>query len=114
MKLLTKEIHAKMYANHKATMAANGDDLGHKPVVKLFNPVGAGTWLLTEIDEYGCCFGPCDLGMGFPELGPVMLSELEAVKGPLGLGIERDVHWTADKTLAEYAEEARLHDRIIA
>ena len=46
MMLITKEIRTKLLANHKATMAAEGADLDHKPVVKLFNPVGAGTWLL--------------------------------------------------------------------
>jgi hypothetical protein len=32
--------------------------------------------------------------MGYPELGYVMLSELGSVRGPLGLGIERDIHFT--------------------
>ncbi len=40
-------------------------------------------------------FGLCDLGC--PELGYVSLNEMEAVKGPLGLGIERDLHWKAKK-----------------
>jgi len=44
--------------------------------------------------------------MGFPELGSVRLSELASVKGPLGLVIERDLHFVAQKTLGEYAEEA--------
>ena len=43
-------------------------------------------------------FGLCDLG--FPELGYVSLNELQGVRGPLGLGIERDLHWTT-KPLAE-------------
>ena len=36
-------------------------------------------------------FGLCDLG--FPELGYVSLNELRATRGPLGLGIERDLQW---------------------
>jgi len=28
------------------------------------------------------------------------------VKGPVGLGIERDVHFVAQKSLSAYAEEA--------
>lgn len=32
---------------------------------------------------------------------------MESHKGPLGIGIERDVHFQADKTLSEYATEAR-------
>jgi hypothetical protein len=34
--------------------------------------------------------------------------ELAAVRGPGGLGIERDLYFTPDKTLSAYAEEARL------
>ena len=58
-------------------MEAEGADLGHYPVVKLFNPVGGGTWLLSEMDEQGIAFGLCDLGMGEPELGYVAIQELE-------------------------------------
>jgi hypothetical protein len=36
-------------------------------------------------------FGLCDLG--FPELGYVSLNEMRGVRGALGLGIERDLHW---------------------
>jgi hypothetical protein len=51
-------------------------------------------------------FGLCDLGMGYPEIGYVSLSELESVRGPLNLPIERDLHFEADKTLSAYAAEA--------
>ena len=35
------------------------------PVVKLFNPLGAATWLATELDEDGdVLFGLADLGFG--------------------------------------------------
>ena len=33
----------------------------------------------------------CDLGFGSPELGYVMLSELESLDVGFGLGIERDI-----------------------
>ncbi len=59
-------------------------------------------------------FGLCDLGMGFPELGYVSLSELASVRNALGLNMERDLHWKAKKPLSEYATEARQHQRIIA
>ena len=36
-------------------------------------------------------FGMCDLGFGSPELGYVMLSELESVDVGFGMGIERDI-----------------------
>ena len=45
--------------------------------------------------------------MGSPELGSVSITELEAVQGPLGIGIERDMYFTADKTISQYAAAAR-------
>lgn len=62
------------------------------PVVKLFNPLGAATWLATELaDDYDTLFGLADLGFGCPELGSFSLSELDSVRLPFGLGIERDL-----------------------
>jgi len=45
--------------------------------------------------------------MGSPELGYVMLEELESIKLSFGLKIERDLGFKADKPLNKYAEEAR-------
>jgi Protein of unknown function (DUF2958) len=86
----------------------------HRPVVKLFNPMGAATWLLSEMnpDEPDECFGLCDLGMGCPELGYLNLEELREVRLPLGLYIERDIHFEATKTISEYAAQARELGRI--
>lgn len=77
--------------------------------MKLFNPVGAGTWLLTELDpdDPDIAFGLCDLGAQCPEFGSVRISELESVRGRFGLGIERDLWFKADKPLSAYAAEAR-------
>ncbi len=100
-----------------AALAANVDvaEMDRKPVVKFFAPTGSATWLISEIEEDGdTMFGLADLGMGFPEIGSVSLKELSEVKGAFGLGIERDYHFTADKTLAEYADEARAAGRIEA
>ena len=63
-------------------------------VVKFFNPMGSQTWEIVEGSPEGDdwrLFGMCDLGFGSPELGYVMLSELEAIKLPFGMGIERDI-----------------------
>lgn len=66
-----------------AAIDLDGNTPDHKPVVKLFVPWGAGTWLLSEIDEDGDrAFGLCDLGFGEPELGYVSLSELRSIRGP--------------------------------
>lgn len=91
-------------------------DFQPKPVVKLFTPDGAATWLLSDIppDDPDIAFGLCDLGLGEPELGYVSLSELAALRGKLGLPVERDLHFAATKTLVEYAEEARRHGCIRA
>jgi hypothetical protein len=114
MMLLTKAIRAKLLANGRKS-AENGDG-DFEPVVKLFNPAGAATWLLTELDpdNEDIAFGLADLGFGTPELGSVSISELAAFRGRLGLGIERDRYFTADKRLSEYADEARKAGRISA
>jgi len=106
MKLLTKEILKKLYKN-------KGKD-SDKPYLKLFNPAGPATWLISEYDaENRIMFGLCDLGMGFPELGYVSLDEIKNVKLPFGLKIERDMHFEPTKTLAEYAQEARNNGKIV-
>lgn len=113
MKLITKEQKLKMVANwaeaRRDTEDGEVDGSHIKPVVKLFNPCGAGTWLLTEIDPHNerLAFGLADLGLGTPELGYVDLAELASVRTRFGLGIERDLRFEADKTIAEYAEDAR-------
>jgi hypothetical protein len=72
------------------------EDLGYDAVahVKFFDPCGAATWYATEFDGEDTFFGLCDLGLGFPEIGYFSLSELQSVRGPLGLRIERDLYWT--------------------
>jgi len=113
MKLLTKSIEQKLLANGAAN-AEGGDTTDFKPVVKYFNPVGAATWLISEMSEDGILFGLADLGLGYPEMGSISLRELESIKLSFGLGIERDLRFQADKTLTEYAAEARELGRITA
>ena len=70
--------------------------------------------LLAELDpdDPDLAFGLCDPGLGSPELGSVRISEIEAVRGKLGLPAERDLYFTPDKTLSAYAEQAR-HDGFV-
>lgn len=91
-------------------------DSDHRPVVKLFTPDGAATWLISEIDpdDPDRLFGLCDLGLGFPELGYVSLTEITELRGKLGLPVERDRHFVADKPMSAYAAEARVAGRITA
>jgi hypothetical protein len=107
-KLITAEIDRKLRANG-ALAAAGGNTDATRPVLKLFNPCGAATWLISERDpeEPDILFGLCDLGHGFPEIGRVSLAEIEALRLPYGLRIERDIHFRATKSLIEYADEAR-------
>ena len=108
MILIPDDIRASLLAN-----GAAGRETDHRPVVKLFDPTGAATWLITEMMADGdTLFGLCDLGFGCPEIGYVSLAELESVTGALGLGIERDLHFAARFPLSVYAEAARGAGRI--
>ncbi len=90
MKLMTKELE-KQFAK-----VGRQEGVGDPTVVAhFFNPVGRGDWWATEYDPetreffgYVSIFGDhCD------EWGYFSLDELESVKGPLGLGIERDLYF---------------------
>lgn len=111
--LLTEAQIAAMLENGRRS--SSGEDIDPHPVVKLFTPDGAATWLLTELDPDNpdIAFGLCDLGMQFPELGCVSLSEIAAVRGRLGLKVERDRHFKADKPLSAYASIAAEHGAIV-
>lgn len=102
-----------LLANGQASLDGRDDD--PVPAIKLFTPDGAATWLLTELDprDEDLAFGLCDLGQGFPELGYVRLSEIRAVRGPLGLPVERDVSFQTDQPLSIFARVARLAGRIV-
>ena len=113
MMLFTKEIREKLLEN-----GANRYKAGHDPVpvVKLFYPAGAATWLPTELDpdDPDVAFGLADLGFGTPELGSIYMPELESFTGRFGLKIERDRWFKGTKPLSEYADEARTKGRIVA
>ena len=119
MKLLTQSIRERLVQNGHLRQECS--ELGSPepdfiPVVKLFTPDAGCTWLLTELDpdDPDIAFGLCDLGMGFPELGSVSITEIESVRGKLGLPIERDLHFMPTKTISAYADEARQHGSIRA
>jgi len=42
------------------------------------------------------------------------MREIRELRGPLGLPVERDLHFDANKTLSAYAEDARAQGRIVA
>ncbi|RYY28704.1 MAG: DUF2958 domain-containing protein [Sphingomonadales bacterium] len=88
--------------------AAQGERFDPWPVIKFFNPLGAATWIATELDEDGdTLFGLADLGFGCPELGCFSLREIRAVRLPFGLLIERDAHFDAMVPLSVWTDQAR-------
>ncbi len=106
MMLLTPDLRERLLANGRKRK------VDHVPVVKFFNPIGAGTWLATELEDDGDqLFGLADLG--FPELGYWSLSEMQALRLPFGLGIERDLYFEGAFPLSIYAEAARQAGRIV-
>ena len=119
MKLLLDTQRARLLANGQANTLRRKkgeDEIDFAPVVKLFTPDAGATWLLTEIDPDApdIAFGLCDLGMGSPELGAVSLREIAALRGRLGLPVERDRHFRAVGTLLDYARKAAIAGGIYA
>lgn len=119
MKLLTQSIHDALLRNGRLRRQFQEDGKAEPdflPVVKLFTPDAGCTWLLTEIDpdEPDIAFGLCDVGFGCPELGSVSLSEIAALRGKLGLPVERDLHFCPTKTISAHAAEARAAGQIKA
>jgi len=96
MKLLTKQIEKAL-----ANPTLNGQNAQY-PICKFFNPCGAATWLIFARetgDSADILWGVADLGFGCVEYGTISLSELQNLRLPFGLTIERDLHW-APKTHA--------------
>jgi len=84
-------------------------------VVKFFKPDANWTWYAVSAyrdkeDSDVQFFGFVD---GFEaELGYFWLSELEGVKGPLGLPVERDLYWN-EKSLANVMHEIEVRGAMI-
>ena len=100
MVLLTKEKRKEIPAMYSQ------DGLGGDAIacLKMFTPDSSWTWYVIEgesvLDEDDKVIDFCFFGMvdGFEkELGYFLLSELEKIKGPLGLPIERDLYWKPTK-----------------
>lgn len=103
MKIITKEIE-EAFEKQGDTSQKSMSEI--KIVMKLFNPLGAGTWYIFEkLDE--------DTYMGFvnlydselAEIGTISMQELMNLKLPLGLSIERDINFKPlSKTLKEVVD----------
>ena len=91
-------------------------DKDHPPVVKIFVTGTGATWLLTEIDheDHDLAFGLCDLGLGFPELGFVRLSEIERLRNwRLGRHVEIDKCFKGVHPISIYDAAAYIYGAIV-
>jgi len=90
MKLLTKELI-------KRFREVGYQEKVKDPIVvaKFFNPIGAGTWFATEYGEdEKVFFGYVSIFSDWnDEFGTFSLEELEEIKLPLGMKIERDLYF---------------------
>ena len=104
MLLLTKAIRRRLpplYTNEEKGLDALA-------VVKFFTPDSSWTWYASEFDGDDLFFG---LAVGFEaELGYFRLSELESVRGTLGLPVERDRYFepTPLRVLLEQHEKGSI------
>ena len=101
----------------RAALRANAatPDADPCPLLKLFSPLGAQTWLATELmDDGDTLFGLVDLGFGCPEPGSFSLREITGLHLPFGLRIERDIVFVTLFPLSVWAEEARRAGSIMA
>lgn len=117
MILLTPELRRALRANaidRHAALREGRREPDPAPVLKLFNPVGAATWLASELDADGdTLFGLADMGFGCPELGSFSLSEIVSVRLPFGLRIERDIGFASNHPLSVWADTARRAGSIL-
>ena len=105
MKLLTEELIKRF-----AEIGLQSNDPDPIVVAKFFNPVGAGTWYATEyLPEEKAFFGYVSIFGGREnEWGYFSLDELESYRGPLGLGIERDLYFT-ERRISQIEPRAALY-----
>lgn len=116
MIVLPPELRFALRANDISRRAcdAKGARFDPPPLIKLFNPLGAATWLATELAEDGdALFGLADLGFGSPEIGHFSLSEIAEVRLPYGLFIERDLSFETSFPLSVWTETARRAGSIL-
>ena len=96
MELLTEEIIERF--KEYPLYSQDGKGMDSVVLVKYFNPCGSGTWYITEAEETESddwlLFGYCHIHCW--EWGYVLLSELQNLKLPFCLSIERDLYIPKD------------------
>lgn len=98
MNLMTKELTAKLPGLGKTDGKKDA-----KAVLKIFDPCGRMTFYACEYDGEDTLFGYMisPLGPECDEWGYSSLAEFRSVKGPLGIGLERDLHWNSDTLMSD-------------
>jgi len=90
MKLITQELLNKL-----PKLYTNEDTDDPKAIAKFFTPDSNWTWYATEFDGKDTFYGLVD---GHEkEQGYFSLRELESIRGPFGLPVERDLYWKETK-----------------
>lgn len=107
MKLMTKAIE-KRFA--KLGPQDTGFPAEQIVVAKFFTSWGRTAWYAIAYDPdtrlfFGYVKGP--LGPDCDELGYFSLDELQSIRGPIGLGVERDLYWPETVTLGDIYAERR-------
>jgi hypothetical protein len=86
MKLITEELRKAL-----PTLYSQENEKDPMVVCKFFLPMTKWTWYATEFDGKDTFFG--FVSGEYPELGYFTRSELQELKGPMGLSIERDMYF---------------------
>lgn len=90
--ILTEDIARLL---HHSELLDDGETCWTLPIIaRFFTPDANAQWVIMagEVWENDLrLFGWCDLGLGFGELGYVLLSEIESLRGKFGLPVERDI-----------------------
>jgi hypothetical protein len=103
LNLLTKEIREKLPKLYETEKLASEEKTC---VVKFFQPWGRWTWYAVEFDGEDEFFGLVD-GHEL-EWGYFSLAELQSIRGPAGLTIERDLYFGMPKMKDIAALQGRL------
>lgn len=99
MLLITKAI-AKAFEKQGYTGNKEAKDIFI--VAKLFNPCGGQTWYLYEKEDEDIYMAFVNLGDAeMAECGRISMSELESIRLPFGMSIERDRSFTPLKMTLE-------------
>jgi hypothetical protein len=105
MKLITKELEKRF-----AQVGSQENVKDPIVIAKFFNPAGMGTWLATEYNPKDrIFFGYVSLfNDECNEWGDFSLDELESIKLPFGLGIERDLY-CGEMPISEYKSKYNIY-----